>query len=105
MKLRTFSPPWDKEDHLNSLWNVPINAQARLLDSAPVAANQWHTLKVVWSLAKRSAQVSLNGKRVATLPLRKETAGANYLRIRSTAVEDDAAGMLVESVEVQIAER
>jgi hypothetical protein len=71
----------------------------------PVAANQWHTLKVTWSLAKQSAQVSLNGKKVATLPLRKETAGANYLRIRSTAPETDDAGMLVESVEVQIANR
>ncbi len=100
-----YSVPWDKEDHLYSLWNVPINAQARLLDAAPVAANQWHTLKVAWSLAKRSAQVSLNGKKIATLPLRKETAGANYLRIRSTAPETDAAGMLVESVEVKVANR
>ena len=100
-----YSVPWDKEDHLYSLWNVPIDAQARLLDAAPVAANQWHTLKCVWSLRQRSAQVSLNGKRVATLPLRKETAGANYLRIRSTAPETDAAGMWVESVEVKIANR
>jgi hypothetical protein len=49
--------------------------------------------------------VSLNGKKVATLPLRKETAGANYLRIRSTPPETDDAGMLVESVEVKIANR
>jgi hypothetical protein len=42
---------------------------------------------------------------IATLPLRKETAGANYLRIRSTAPETAAAGMFVESVEVQIAGR
>jgi hypothetical protein len=100
-----YSVPWDKEDHFYSLWNLPIDAQARLLGATPLVRNQWHTLQVAWSLATRSAQVSLDGKRVATLPLRKETAGANYLRIRSTAAEDDAAGMLVESVEVQIAER
>jgi hypothetical protein len=40
-----------------------------------------------------------------SLPLRKETAGANYLRIHSTAPETDDAGMLVESVEVQVANR
>ena len=44
-------------------------------------------------------------KKVATLPLRKETAGANYLRIRSTAPETDDAGMLVESVEAMAVNR
>jgi hypothetical protein len=44
-------------------------------------------------------------KKVAALLLRKETAGANYLRIRSTAPETDDAGMLVESVEVKVANR
>ncbi len=97
-----YSVPWDKEDHFYSLWNLPIDAQSRLLGSEPVAANRWHTLNVAWSVASRTARVTLDGRQVATLPLRRETTGANYLRIRSTAAEPGPGGLLVESVDVTV---
>ncbi|MFN0172823.1 MAG: exo-alpha-sialidase [Bryobacteraceae bacterium] len=100
-----YSVPWDKEDHFYSLWNLPIDSQSRLLGSEPVALDRWHTLEVTWSVPSRTGRVSLDGKRIATLPLRRETTGANYFRIRSTTVEPDPGGMLVESAEVTVAKR
>ena len=100
-----YSVPWDKEDHFYSLWNLPIDAQSRLLGTQPLTPGEWHTLEITWSVPTRAAHVSLNGKRVTTLPLRHETIGANYLRIRSTSLEPDPAGLMVESAEVTITNR
>lgn len=100
-----YSVPWDKEDHFYSLWNLPIDAQSRLLGSEPVTPGQWHALEITWSVPSRVGHVSLDSKRIASLPLRRDTTGANYLRIRSTAAEPDPAGLLVESAEVAITNR
>jgi hypothetical protein len=97
-----YSVAWDKEDYLYSLWNVPIDEQGRLLGKEALAPNRWHDLTIEWNVTSRVAKVSLNKKRIASLPLRRETTGANYLRIRSTAVGADPAGLLVESAVVNI---
>ena len=46
--------------------------------------------------------LGLDDDEVTTLPLLKQTLGANYLRIRSTAEETDEAGLLIESLEVDV---
>lgn len=88
-----YSPPWDKEDHFYSSWNIAI-------ESLRAAPDRWHRLEIEWSVGDRTARVSLDGSRVAALPLRHESVGANYLRIRSTVTGTDPAGLLVESVNV-----
>lgn len=100
-----YSVPWDKEDLWYSLWNLPIDEKGLLLGKQKLAPNRWHELKVEWNVGTRAAKVSLNNRRVASLPLRRETTGANYLRIRSTAAGTDPAGMLVESAEVRIRQK
>ena len=50
------------------------------------------------------SKVRVDGQASGTLPLNHTTAGANYLRIRSTAAKDPA-GLLIESVDVRIARR
>jgi hypothetical protein len=97
-----YSVPWDKEDLWHSLWNLPIDEQGLLLGKQKLAPNRWYELKVEWNVGTRAAKVSLNNRRVASLPLRRETTGANYLRIRSTAAGADPAGFLVESVEAEV---
>ncbi len=90
-----YSVPWDKEDIFNSLWNLPLG-------EATAKPGAWHTLEFTWSLHTRTAWARLDSKPLATLPLRRESAGANYLRIRSTAEGADTAGLLVESVAVRV---
>jgi hypothetical protein len=97
-----YSVPWDKEDVFYSLWNFPIDGQCKLLGRKALVPGRWYELKVEWSVAARAAKLSLDGRRVATLPLRRETSGANYLRLRSTAAGADPAGLLVEAVAVDI---
>lgn len=90
-----YSPPWDKEDRFYSLWNVA-------LESLRAVPDKWHRLDIEWSIAGRIARVSLDGVRAATLPLQHASAGANYLRIRSTAAGTDPAGLIVESAAVVV---
>ncbi len=100
-----YSVPWDKEDHVHAAWNLPIDGAGRLLGRTPVSSGSWRTLQVTWSMALRSAQVWLDGRHAGRLPLRTESPGVNYFRIRATAAEPDPAGMLVESVEASVANR
>lgn len=93
-----YSVPWDKADHLNSLWNVR-------LDASTAVPGRWHTLQIKWSVPSRTARVSIDGHRLASMPLRQESAGANYFRIRSTASATDPAGILVEYVEASVSRR
>ena len=95
-----YSPPWDEEDVFDSLYNLPIDASGRLLGTASLNAGRWYDLEVRWSGRVRQAEVRLDGRRVAALPLRRETPGANYLRLRSTCEMSDPVGLLVESVDV-----
>jgi len=55
-----------------------------------------------WDDERRRCTVRLDKKEVPVLPLRKETLGANYLRIRSTAEDIDEAGILIESVKIDV---
>lgn len=98
-----YSPPWDKEDALDSLYNMPIDARGRLLGTATLIPGRWYNLEVRWSGLTRQAAVLLNGRRLAVIAQRRDTAGANYLRVRSTASGADQAGMLLESVETGVA--
>ncbi len=94
-----YSPPWDKEDSFDSLYNLPIDAHGRLLGVTNLSAGRWYNLEVRWNGPARRAVVLVDGRRIATIPQRREAVGANYLRVRSTAVEADPAGLLIESVE------
>ncbi len=104
-----FSVPFDSEDALNSLFNLEIERGGRLLGRAKLDPMRWHDLLLEWQYAKRQCRVQLDGREVGALPLRRETTGACYLRLRSTAEHTDAtlrstspAGFLVESVEVDV---
>jgi len=63
---------------------------------------RWHELGLEWRRATRQCRVQLDGREIGTLPLRRETTGACYLRLRATAQEANPAGLLVESVEVEV---
>ncbi|MGC9317057.1 MAG: sialidase family protein [Armatimonadota bacterium] len=98
-----WSAPFDEEDHLHNLFNVWIDRGGILRDGRRVKPGEWHDLSLDWSTTgSRRCRVSLDGEHVATVPLRRQTDGANYLRVRSTAAETDLRGMMIESVAVTI---
>ena len=97
-----FSPPFDKEDHIHSLYSLSIDEEGKLGGRTRLESDRWYNLTLEWDNEKRRCTVRLDKKEVAVLPLLKETLGANYLRIRSTEEDTDEAGLLIESLEVDV---
>ena len=97
-----FSPPFDQEDHLYSLYNLAIDEEGKLGGRTRLQSDRSYNLTLEWDDKRRRCTVRLDKKEVTVLPLRKETLGANYLRIRSTAEDIDEAEILIESVEIDV---
>ena len=97
-----FSTPFDIEDDVYNLFNLEIPGDGRLAGNARLRPGQWHDLTLRWSVPNRECRVELDGRAAGRLPLRRESTGACYLRLRSTAEASDRAGFLVESVEVEV---
>ena len=66
---------------------------------------RWHDLHLEWDSAKSECRVQLDGRPVARLEQSRDTLGACYLRLRSTADSTDSAGLVVEAVKVAVSER
>lgn len=98
-----FSPPFDSEDRFYNLFNLDVDGAGRLENGARITLNRWHTLEMRWDCQKRNCQVILDGRKVETLPLLRETSGVCYLRLRPTAQTTDDFGMLIESVSADVA--
>ena len=92
-----FSVPFDLEDGYNNLYNLHLGPGG--LDVAP---GDWHDLTLEWSESTRTCEATLDGSPVATLPLRRETLGACYLRLRSLSEGTDPAGWLLQSAAVEV---
>lgn len=97
-----FSPPFDQEDHIHSLYSLSIDEEGKLGGRTRLESDRWYNLTLEWDNEKRRCTVRLDKKEVAVLPLLRETLGANYLRIRSTEEDTDEAGLLIESLEVDV---
>ncbi len=97
-----FSTPVDQEDHIHSLYNLKIDEEGTLQGKTRLESDRWYDLRLEWDNERRRCTVQLDKKEVSVLPLRRETLGVNYLRIRSTAEDTDEAGLLVESVNVDV---
>ncbi len=63
----------------------------------------WHTVALAWDRAKQRCAVQVDGQPATTLDQRQPAPnGLSYLRLRSTAAAVDTAGLLIESVKVEI---
>ncbi len=63
---------------------------------------KWHELKVSWDCLNQEALLELDGAEIGRLHQFVSTDGVCYLRLRSTAVATDDAGMLIKSVKVHV---
>jgi hypothetical protein len=89
-----FSTPFDLEDKFFNLVNLELTSEK-------LPPNQWHTLQLEWTLEKRECKAILNNQPATILPLRRETTGPCYLRLRSLARETEAGQIIIESAEIK----
>jgi hypothetical protein len=97
-----FSVPFDSEDHFHNLFNLSIPAGGTIAEGTTLVEGRWHTLELGWDCDKRQCRVVVNGRQVRIAPLLRESQGASYLRLRSTARGIDTAGFVVERVEAAL---
>jgi len=96
-----FSVPFDDLDEFHNLYNVAINSEGKI-GKTKLTPNRWHTVQLKWDIEQRRCRVLVNGHEVTVLIQSRETLGANYLRLISTAETTDLAGLLLEEVEANI---
>lgn len=97
-----FSVPLDEEDRFNNLFNLNIAEGGQIGDGVKLEAGRWYEVVLHWDLSKRECRVMVDGRQVLVAPQNRVGAGADYLRIRSTAPDRDEAGLLIESVEADV---
>ena len=97
-----FSVPFDWEDEFYNLSNLRINPDGQIAKGIKLEAGRWYTIEFNWDCAERECSLSLDARQVLVLPQLRDSDGACYFRLRSTAERTDDAGFLVEYVEVDL---
>jgi len=97
-----FSVPFDQEDKFYNLFNLPISPDGQIAEGIKLVAGRWHTIELIWDCAQHKCRISLDGRQIRELPQLRDSDGACYLRLRSTAEGTDDAGFLVEYVEANL---
>jgi hypothetical protein len=98
-----FYNPGEPNGERFAIFGLPIDANGKLLSDGPLEINKSCLLEFRWDLDKQQCEVSVDGKKVLSLPmLYRANKGVSYLRIRSTAKETDAAGMLIEHASMDL---
>lgn len=96
-----FMFPTDTEgDAGHALAGLDIGGDGRINETAILQPGKWHSLSLRWNLDESpECRLVLDGQSIGTIPIRTaDTAGASYLRLRSTAPEPDPHGFFVECV-------
>jgi len=100
-----FSVPFDAEDRIYNLYNFEIGPNGELAGGKKLEPGAWHDFEFDWDNSRGECRVTSDGRPIATLHLTREAAaGVSYLRLVSTAEQTDQAGLLVESVDANVAE-
>ncbi len=100
---RMFDPTNDLGEEF-AVFRAEIGADGSVGD-ATLTAEKWATLRFDWDLSSESCRLSVDGRDAGELDLRHPTLnGLSYLRLRSAAKQRDAAGYLVQQVNVSISD-
>lgn len=100
---RMFDPTNDEGERL-AVFSLPIDPDGRCGDQT-LETGRWYDLTLSWDLDAGTCNLQVDGQPAGMLPLRHSTLnGLSYIRFRSAASEVDPAGLLIDSVEVDIAD-
>lgn len=97
-----FSVPFDEQDRFWNVFNLDLQPGGKIAGGGTLQPAQWHALTLTWDCDQHQCRVHRDGRLVVVLPMKRETPGPSYLRLRSTAPNEDRNGMLVESVAVDV---
>lgn len=98
-----FFNPTDERAEVEAPFCLWIKDDGHISMRNALDMDRWYTLRFEWNLATRTCVVYVDDE--ATVYLKqayREPMGVNYVRIRSTAEQIDNAGLLIESVSVDI---
>lgn len=100
-----FSVAFDEQDTFWNVFNLEIGPSGAVLGGAHIEPGRWHDLVFTWDCAsERQCTITLNGKTIVRVNMRRETPGPSYLRLRSTALGRDQAGFRVASITADVSE-
>jgi hypothetical protein len=93
-----FSVPYDELDEFANLVTLPVAPDGAIGAGSKAPLERWFELGFEWDTVAGRCTVTVDGDRVGTLPVRRETLGVCYLRIVSTSGAAGDGGLLVERV-------
>ena len=99
-----FSVPFDEEDECHNLFNLRLTGGGQPGEGISLTPDSWHEIDLRWNCDEGKCEVLLDGERATTFRQQRTSEGICYLRVVSTAKETDEAGVLIESVEVDVSE-
>lgn len=95
----SFYNPGDFDGEREAIFGVPIHSSGKILNHPALAVGKWQTLEFEWNLSLKECRVAVDGEKILALPILRNTdVGVTYFRIRSTAADIDAAGLLIDKV-------
>ncbi len=98
-----FIQPTDNIGEKKVLFALPITSDGELPSGHKLQKGRWYSIALDWDLSAAKCSVSIDGKPAAKLDQsHKGTAGACYLRLRSTAKSTDMDGFLLDKVAVDV---
>jgi len=100
-----FFDPTDPNGEHEAVFSLPIRPDGHISVNEVIKVGDWHTLRIQWDAPGRTAVVYVDEEARVYLPRSyREPRGINYLRMRSTAPEVDAAGMYIDYVTVDVSD-
>ncbi|MCA9086006.1 MAG: exo-alpha-sialidase [Planctomycetaceae bacterium] len=100
---RFFDPVNDLGEEL-AVFRMEIDSSGSLTET-PLKRNVWVNIRLVWDISRKECLCLVDDRPAGRLPLRHPTLnGISYLRLRSTAEQTDTVGLLVDRVDVSVAD-
>jgi hypothetical protein len=101
--LDRFFDPQDPNGDSDAVFSLSIAEGGAISLRNQLEEGRWYDLSFEWDLPGRTCVVSVDGKSTIWLkPSYRQVIGVNYVRFRSLASSVDPAGILIESVQVDV---
>ncbi|MBI4559611.1 MAG: exo-alpha-sialidase [Candidatus Hydrogenedentes bacterium] len=101
--LDRFFDPTDPAGETEAALTLLIRPDGHISLAKVLEPDAWHTLRLQWDLPNHTGVVFVDDTSTVYLkPAYRNPLGINYLRVRSIADTIDSAGLLVDSVQVEV---
>ena len=106
-----FSPPFDPEAEVHSLYTLYVSPDGRLNGASGLESKKWHLVNFIWDFAQGTCRVFIDSMSKPTVVLRQLkmlSDGACYLRLRASQLDPllklpkDDTGLLVQFVDIAV---